>query len=500
MKPHAHQTRDDSRVFRVALLGIYHESNTFVPEATTIADFQRGCVLTGGKIREEYERAHHEIGGMLEVMDREGVEVVPVLFASATPGGALTAETAHWLVREMLDRLQKVLPVDACLVVPHGAGVAEGIPDLDGYWLSEVRRLVGDSVPIVGTLDLHANVSQLMVSSSNLLVAYRENPHLDMRQRGIEAANLLVDALRGRINPVQALVQVPLAISIEMQSTVQEPCCRLQSWADQLRCEPGILAVSIQFGFPYADVEEMGTSIIVGADGDEAKALETARVLEGLILSQRDSFVGVRISIETALALVESSEKPVLLLDMGDNVGGGGPGNSLAILEAFEASKTQRYFVCLYDPGAVSIAGNFQPGQPFELKLTGTGGDGIESRSIEVTLLRLTNGEFVESSPRHGGQTRFNMGPTAVVRTAQGSVIMLTSRRVMPFSLQQLLSQGVDPADFDAIIAKGVNAPLAAYAPVCPTIIQVDTPGVTQADMTRFHYHHRRRPLFPFEQ
>jgi len=231
-----------------------------------------------------------------------------------------------------------------------------------------------------------------------------------------------------------------------------------------------------------------------------AKALETARVLEGLILSQRDSFVGVRISIETALALVESSEKPVLLLDMGDNVGGGGPGNSLAILEAFEASKSQRYFVCLYDPGAVSIAGNFQPGQPFELKLTGTGGDGIESRSIEVTLLRLTNGEFVESSPRHGGQTRFNMGPTAVVRTAQGSVIMLTSRRVMPFSLQQLLSQGVDPADFDAIIAKGVNAPLAAYAPVCPTIIQVDTPGVTQADMTRFHYHHRRRPLFPFEQ
>ncbi|MFZ4985941.1 MAG: M81 family metallopeptidase [Blastocatellia bacterium] len=486
--------------FRVALMGIYHESNTFVPEPTTSADFGTGGYLTGEAIRAEFQNAHHEIGGMLEVMDREGVEVLPVLFATATPGGALTGDTYRWLLSSLLEGLEAVLPVDACLVIPHGAGVSTEFPDMDGHWLSEVRRRVGDSVPIFGTLDLHANVSQLMVSSTNALVAYRENPHVDMRQRGIEAATLLLDFLRGRINPVQELVRLPLAVSIEQQSTASEPCFSLQSYANQLRREPGILSLSIQLGFPYADVEEMGTSIIVIADGDRAQALETAERLAAHILNQRESFVGVKNNISTALSLIDSSQKPVLLLDMGDNVGGGGPANNLTILEAFEESKRHRYFVCVYDPAAVRVAESFQPGRSFELTLTGTGRDGAESCRVEVQLLHVSDGEFREDSPRHGGQIRFNMGRTAVVETDQGSVIMLTSRRVMPFSLQQLISQGVDPSGFDAIVAKGVNAPIAAYAPVCPTIIQVDTPGVTQADMTRFQYRHRRRPLFPFER
>jgi microcystin degradation protein MlrC len=146
------------------------------------------------------------------------------------------------------------------------------------------------------------------------------------------------------------------------------------------------------------------------------------------------------------------------------------------------------------------MAGNHQPGEWFELIIVGTGKDGIRTYRLKVKLLRVTNGEFQESNPRHGGQINFNMGKTAVVATEQGSEIMLTSLRVMPFSLQQLISQGVQPSDFDAIVAKGVNAPIAAYAPVCPTVIQVNTPGVTQADMTLFKFEHRRKPLFPFEK
>ena len=118
---------------------------------------------------------------------------------------------------------------------------------------------------------------------------------------------------------------------------------------------------------------------------------------------------------------------------------------------------------------------------------------------MNLTLLRVTDGNFRESNPRHGGQVNFRMGKTAVLQTVEGSIIMLTSLRVMPFSLQQLLSQGIDPSGFDAIVAKGVNAPIAAYSPVCPSIIQVNTPGVTQADMTLFNFKHRRKPLFPFE-
>ena len=486
--------------FRIALLGIYHESNTFVPQATTRADFEAGRYLTGQAMRDEYRHAHHEIGGMLEVMDREGIEVVPILYAAATPGGTITAEACDWLLSSLLDGLEEALPVDGCLVVPHGAAVSEEYPDLDGHWLSEVRKRVGESIPIVGTLDLHANVSERMVTATTALVTYRENPHLDMRQRGVEAASLLADCLKGRIDPVQALVQVPLAISIEQQSTGSDPCLSLYARADQLRREPTILSLSIQLGFPYADVGEMGASIIVVADGDRGKALETARILEAWMLDHRESFVGEKTGIQAALQRIDSAERPVLLLDMGDNVGGGGPANSLSILQALEDWRTHRYFVCLCDPEAVRIAEGCQPGQSFPLTIAGTVGDQPATCRIDVTLLRLTNGEFRENSPRHGGEVNFSMGRTAVVATAPGSVIMLTSRRVMPFSLQQLISHGIELASFDAIVAKGVNAPIAAYAPVCPTLIQVDTPGVTQADMTRFVYQHRRRPLFPFER
>ncbi|HEY1008523.1 MAG TPA: M81 family metallopeptidase [Daejeonella sp.] len=486
--------------FRIALLGIYHESNTFVPEATVSADFINGHYLKGDAIRKEYQTAHNEIGGMMEVMDREGMEIVPVMYASATPGGTISANTYSSLLSNMMDELEKVLPVDACLVIPHGAGVSEEFPDMDGHWLSLLRKKVGKSVPIFGTLDLHANVSPLMVSSTNALVAYKQNPHVDMRQRGVEAANLLVQFLKGKTNPVQVLVQLPLAISIEQQLTAHEPCKSLYAYADELSADPEILSLSIQHGFPYADVEEMGTSIIVVANGNHDKARDTARKLEKYILDRKESFVGHKNDIPSSLNLIDKSEKPVLLLDMGDNVGGGGPANNCCLLEAFEESKKYKYFVCIYDPEAVRLAESHQPGEAFELTIIGTGKNGVKTYRPKVKLVRITNGDFQESNPRHGGQINFRMGKTAVVSTEEGSVIMLTSLRVMPFSLQQLISQGVNPADFDAIVAKGVNAPIAAYAPVCPTVIQVNTPGVTQADMTLFKYKHRRKPLFPFEQ
>ncbi len=169
--------------FKIALLGIYHESNTFVPQETTTADFRNGKYLLGESIRKEYQTAHNEITGMLEVLDREGMEAIPILYASATPGGAVSATTYNGLLKNMMDELEKVLPVDALLVIPHGAGVSEEFSDMDGHWLSVVRERVGDSIPVFGTLDLHANVSPLMVKSTNALVAYRENPHIDMRQR-----------------------------------------------------------------------------------------------------------------------------------------------------------------------------------------------------------------------------------------------------------------------------------------------------------------------------
>jgi len=484
---------------RVALLGIYHESNTFVEQPTTLANFQKGHYLRGEDIRKEYQDAHHEIGGMLEVLDQHHIEVLPLMYAEATPGGTITAETYQALLSDLMEAVDAVGHVDAFLVVPHGAGVSEAHRDMDGHWLAQLREKVGANVPIVGTLDLHANVSPLMVSSTNALVSYRQNPHVDQRQRGKEAAELLVKSLKKEIKLAQVLVQVPLAISIEQQFTAHEPCKSLYAYAQELSAQKGILSISIQHGFPYADVEEMGTSFIVVADGDTRLAQATGNKLAAYIVEHKERFIGKKNSVSESVALIEARDKPVLLLDMGDNIGGGSPGNNCCLLEEFEAQKKYKYFVCIYDPDAVIQASKYQEGEAFQVSINGIGKDGRKTYKLDVNLQQINDGNFKEDRPRHGGQVNYKMGKTAIVTTANGSVLMLTSLRVPPFSLQQLTAFGIVPQAFDAIVAKGVNAPIAAYSPVCPSIIQVNTPGVTQADMTMFTFQNRRKPLFPFE-
>lgn len=484
---------------KIALLGIFHESNTFLDKPTTLSDFRKGHWLTGPEILKEYAEAHHEIGGMLEVLDQENIEVVPVMYAEATPGGIISSETYESLLQQMMQELEKVLPVDGFLVTPHGAAVSETFRDMDGHWLSLLRKKAGKDKPIVGTLDPHANVSRLMVSSTDALIAYKTNPHIDQRQTGRLAAGLLLELLRGNIMPQQILVEVPLAISIEQQYTGNDPCKSLYAYAHQLSQQEGILSVSILFGFPYADVREMGSSVIVVSDNRRDLALSVGKQLENYMISHREHFIGSKRGISSSLSLLKDSKKPVLMLDMGDNVGGGAPGDSAFLLDALEQHGKYKYFICLYDPQAVLQAEKYKTGDSFDIPVVVSNPDAI-TKVIRITLLRLADGKFKETSPRHGGQVNYDMGNTAIVSTIKGSIIMLTSLRVPPFSLQQLTAFDIIPGDFDILIAKGVNAPIAAYGPVCPTIMQMNTPGVTQADMTLFKYHNRRKPLFPFER
>lgn len=485
--------------FRVALLGIYHESNTFLVKRTTLADFTNGHLFKGMQIRDEYATAYHEIGGMMEVLDQHAIEVVPILFAEATPGGIIEAEALNILLNDMLEGLEKAGPVDACLVIPHGAAVSEEFKDMDGHWLSVIRKHLGE-IPIVGTIDPHANVSYQMIQATDVLVAYATNPHVDQRETGKKAATLLVKMLNGVVKPTQKLIQLPLAISIEQQNTSVEPCKSLYKYADIITQNNKLLSISIVLGFPYADVAEMGTSVIFISDDLREKSVYSDEEILKYIQENRKRFVGEKQAIASQLEKIDRSPKPVLLLDMGDNVGGGAGGDSTDLLEALDKKEAYKTFICIYDPIAVKKSLKHSLNSRFNLSFgrsysTTNPGPFVS----EVTLLQITDGKFKELQPRHGGQVNYDMGPTVVVSTQYGNVVMLTSNRIAPFSLAQLTTFGIVPSDFDVIVAKGVNAPIAAYSPVCPSIIQMDTAGVTQADMTCFTYYNRRKPLFPFE-
>ncbi|HUZ58844.1 MAG TPA: M81 family metallopeptidase [Hanamia sp.] len=483
---------------RIAILGIYHETNTFLDKPTTLPDFKKGHWLFGNDIIREYKDAYHEVGGMIEVLNQEGIELVPVMYAEATPGGIITSETYNELLQKMVERLESILPVDGCLVVPHGAAVSETFADMDGNWLSLLREKVGKNIPIVGTIDPHANASPLMAASTDGLIAYKTNPHIDQRRVGKEAAGMLIRYLKKEIKPSQFLFQIPLIISIEQQYTGKDPCKSLYDYVARLSEEKDVLSISIVLGFPYADVKEMGTSVIVITDNNKNMAFSIGKKIESYIIENKETFVGNKKDISSVLPLIADSKKPILMLDMGDNVGGGALGNSTFLLEALEQFGNCKSFICLYDPEAVKQASQYRSGDSFEINISNSE-DGSGSFVINVTLVETSEGKFKETEPRHGGQVNFDMGRIAVVLTEKGNTIMLTSLRAFPCSLRQLTSFNILPANFDIIIAKGVNAPIAAYQSVCRTIIQVNTPGVTKADMTLFKYSNRRVPLFPFE-
>lgn len=487
---------------RVGIVGLLQESNTFIAGATTRAHFEADLLLHGEAIREAMADTPHEVGGFFAGLEEAGIEAVPLFLARALPYGVIKKEDFEGLVAELLEAVSSAGPLDGYLAAPHGATVAEGYPDADGEWLTCLREQIGEGTPLIASLDPHANLTPAMVAVTDAIVAYATNPHLDQRATGKKAAALMARTLAGEIVPVQAAAYPPLAINIQCQNTSVEPLKSLYDEADAFFSAPGLLGGSVILGFPYADVELMGSAVLVLGDGPDSltKAQETADRLAAILWERRDDFDPVFLGINEALDRVAAGrERPVVILDMGDNVGGGSPADSTAIIQASrERGKTTRLFACLHDAAAARLAHDAGPGAIIETAV----GDPVNPVAGRFFVRSLSDGIFHEAEARHGGFSVFDQGPTAVLEEEGGGlVVMVTTRRMAPFSLAQLTSSGVDPTEFDCLIAKGVIAPMAAYAPVARGgFLHVDSPGVTRADMTKLAYRHRRVPLFPFEK
>jgi microcystin degradation protein MlrC len=243
----------------------------------------------------------------------------------------------------------------------------------------------------------------------------------------------------------------------------------------------------------------MGSAVVAVADGDAALAKDTANELAELLWQHRRDFAGSFLTVEQAVEQAAGLPGPVCLLDMGDNVGGGSPGDGTWIVHAL-ARRGLSSFACLFDPAAADQASTAGVGSEVELRVGGKTDDLHGSPLVDTfRVAGIYDGRFEETQPRHGGVRHFDQGITVVLENSRGLSLMVTSRRVPPFSLRQITSFGIEPTDFQVLVAKGVNAPLAAYREVCPHFLRVDTPGVTSADMRRLDYQHRRRPMYPFE-
>jgi microcystin degradation protein MlrC len=492
---------------RIAALGFHHETNTFQSVKTDYDSFADYEFLRGSQIADRHATSKFTLAGYFQSAQKFEFDLVPLLWAFTGPTGTITKDAFDRIATEMIDMLKENGPWDGVLLAQHGAAVSDEYPDMDGEISRRVREVVGLETPVVMTLDLHSNITQDQVDNTDAIVAFRTNPHLDPVERAVEASDILVKTIRGEVRPVQHLVQVPMIINIVKQPTSFGPMKEIMDEVDEVLEKPGVLSASCGQGFPYADVDQMGVSFLVVTDGDAELAEKQANWLARRAWDRRAELQNDSPSIEEAISSAmnaPSDDRPTAIMDVGDNVGGGGTADSTHLLaEAIRQGLKgeQSLLLSLFDPSAVQACVSAGVGSTVTLKV-GAGTDHLHGEPVEVTgyVRAITDGKFEEPKPIHGGFRFFDYGPSVALDTEDGHTIALhTVRGIGNMSREQYYFMGIFPEKYRVIICKGTVSPRAAYEPIAREIIMADSQGVTSANMSSFSYQNRRVPLYPFE-
>lgn len=488
-------------MFSVGLAGFLHESNTFSSKITTRADFEANCLVYDDLVIERWRDSHHELGGFLEGIKRNIFRPQPLVAAMATPGGPVE----HAFVDEWIDAVcsRFILRDTAGLLLAlHGALVTTEVPSGDTYILEKLRAALGPEFPIICTLDFHGNCTAKMVEAANGVFFYQTNPHTDMRAKGLEATSFLSLYTCGNIAPVCAFRKPSLLIPINHQNTSREPWLRMLNVARVLEQQPGMLSVSLAAGFPYADVPDMGPSIVAYSDNKPKLAEQAADIMVRFLDESRPQFTislpGPREAVTRAR---EASRAPVVLVDYGDNVGGGAPGDGTFLLQELLDQNASGAVMVLADPEAARTCVQAGIGATVNMHVGGKT-DQRHGAPVAITgrVRSLHDGQWVETAARHGGVRYNDQGLTAVLAWGDGNLLCLTTRKYPPFSLGQITSLGIDPSKQRILVVKAAIAYRAAYEPIAAEIIEVDTPGLTAVNPRQFEYKHIRRPLWPLDE
>ncbi|MDH3689537.1 MAG: M81 family metallopeptidase [Gammaproteobacteria bacterium] len=483
---------------RIAIGGIWHETNTFAAGLTTLDDFTNYQFAVGHDVLQRYQGTGTEIGGMTAAAADHDLELVPTIYAAAVPAGTISADALNTICDEMVQRLQTALPLDGMLIALHGAAVAEGIEDADAYVLAQVRSVIGTDVPIVATFDFHANLGEAMVAGADVLIGYDTYPHVDMAERGREAAAIITRLLKTGSRPATAFRKIPIITAPQKQPTDEPPMSEIIGRLAEIEERPGIVCGSVAMGFPYADVAELGASVLVYAE-DKDVADSAADELAAQIWKRRQSFHPTLTHVKPGVAeAVASNETPVVLVDPADNVGGGSAGDGTVALDALLRLSADGAVIVIADPQAVAIADGVGVGGVFDAEV-GAKTDRMHGEPVRVRgkVRLLADGHYRHKGTYMTGYET-SMGRTAVV-DATGVQIVLTSLRTMPFDAEQLRCVGIEPEQQKIIVVKSAIAWRAAYGDIAKHVIVIDTPGVCASNLERFNYQRRPSPIYPLE-
>lgn len=485
---------------RIAVGGISHETSTFAKRPTTVRDFEAGFGLfRGPAVVERFRGTNNCTGGFLDAAATHGFEAVPLLWTFAYPSGLIPRADYDQLCDEFLDRLRQADAagrLDGVLLDLHGAMVVDGIDDADGDFLERVRAVVGKR-PIVATFDLHANHTPRRIVAADAVIGFDTYPHVDMAERGREAGALLTSILRGDARPVSAFRSLPFFWSASQQVTAHPPIDEAFRLVHAIEQRPGILTVTLSTGFPWADVPDMGPSVIVAAHGDRDLAERTADELADWIWARRASWYAPPLSTAAALDEAERAGKfPIILADQADNTGGGAPGDSTEILRTFlERRLPDALVLYLVDTDAVARARQVGVGGRLQIALGGKS-DPVQGPPVpfDGEVVALSDGVFRYDGPMYAGLTG-DLGPSAWLRSG-GTNVVVVSATMQPLDQAFARSLGIDCSRMRYIAVKSAVHFRSGFEQLGGAIYNVTASAIHSHDFSRMNYR-RARPKYP---
>ena len=445
---------------RVATGGLSHESSTFTPVPTTIESYRERFLLEGDDILRTFAGTNTPIGGFIEGASVHGFELIPTLFGEPQPSAPTPRPLYDELLGRILDGIAKAMPLDGVLLELHGSmavgdlDAADGLGDAEGHLLAAVRETVGPDVPVLAQLDIHSNVSQQMAAMADVLIGRETYPEVDMAARGRECADVLARIVREGLRPTMALHQIPMVWGLN-QATAHLPMRDAIAELHRIESLPGVVCGSIATCFFLADVPDMGSSVYIVTDNDQALAQAYADQLGEWIYARREDWQLELLPARAALGKAETTGRyPIILADMQDNTGGGSPGDSTGVLQTFIDMQLEDACVLyIVDPEAAALCHEAGVGARLALEVGGKSsplqGDPV---SMDVEVAALADGAFRYDGPMYAGLSG-NMGPSAHV-VQDGIHVLLVSLREQPFDTALARTLGLDPRQMRYICVK----------------------------------------------
>jgi len=487
--------------FKILIAEFEHETNCFCPEKTGYTQFEERHLVNTRDIIPFFKDTRTNLGGFISALEEKEYEILPVIAASATPGGIVTQEMFEFIKKEIIDSIKATGLVDGILLDLHGAMVCENNPDGEGALLQAIREVVGNKVPVISTLDLHANVTNTMIENATAFFPYENYPHTDCFERGYEAGICMANILQKEISPIMKFRRIPiLAHTIE---TSKAPHIELFKKVTAWEKTPEVINVSVLHGFPWSDIPEAQMSVIAITDGNSELANTIVTDLAKTIWEIRSKFKKKFLAPEEAVKeAMASPSGPVIIADAADNPGGGGSGDSTFILSALIKAKANNVGMAIIpDREAVQLSINAGVGSKITLNLGGKLGTKETSGGpVQITarVKTITDGQFINKGPMRKGILN-KIGRT-VVLDVDGIEIIVPENRMQPIDAEIFRRVGIEPSEKKIIVLKSVVHFKASFGPMAKKILAVNTPAYASMDFESLNFKHIQRPIYPLDK